>query len=538
MKKLMLFTALLILTAGGFLLGRLTHPGTGHEAPPAAPDTSAGPAAAERKILYWRAPMDPNEIYDRPGKSKMGMDLIPVYEDEVAGEGTVTIDPVTMQNIGVRTARVEVTALRRAIRTTGRFVMDEQGAHTVSLKVGGWVEKLYVDFNGAVVRAGQPLLELYSPDLVTTQEEYLLAFRNARQAAGSSRPGVQADARRVLEAARRRLAYWDLSEEQIRRLETTGIPQRTITFFTPAAGEVMNKQVVEGQYVAPGQPLMDIVDISRIWLIVDVYEQDLAWVRPGTPAQVALPYAPGVTYTARVDHIYHMLDGETRAARARIVLPGGHHAPLKPGMYATVTLEGAPTAPSPVVPEEAVLQTGEQAFVVLALGGGRFRPVEVRVGLRAGGQVQILDGLQGGEEVVIRAQFLIDSEARLRSALGALAGHHNHGAAPAESGHAGHAPAAGMQAEGGVQVVRVTVGAAGFEPQRITLQAGRPARLVFVRTTDGTCATQVVLPGLGLGPVDLPLHREAALDFTPSEAGTFTFACGMEMLKGTLVVTR
>ncbi len=432
-QQLWLLLLLAFFTTGAFLIGRLSseQPAPDHAPGPAA-STPGEPSAEGRQILYWRAPMDPNETYDRPGKSRMGMDLVPVYADEggASSEGVVAIDPVTLQNIGVRTTPVTVEALERAMRTTGRFEMNEQGAYTVSLKVGGWVEQLFVDYEGAIVRKGQPLLALYSPELVSTQEEYLLALRNARRL--TEGPAAE-DARRLLEAARRRLAYWDLTEAQIQHLEASGTPQRTLTFYAPASGEMMNKHVVEGQQVAAGQALMDLVDISKIWLIADVYEQDLGWVKTGTAARIELPYQPGQTWQGRVEHIYYMLDPESRTARARIVLPGGKQTPFKPGMYATVYLEGTQTAPAAVVPEEAVLRTGEEDVVIVSLGGGRFQPRTVRTGIQADGKVQILEGLQEGDLVVTSAQFLIDSEARLKGALGAMTGGHDHGAQAAQS---------------------------------------------------------------------------------------------------------
>jgi multidrug efflux pump subunit AcrA (membrane-fusion protein) len=367
--------------------------------------------------IVYQDGMHPQIIQDEPGTCPIcGMDLQPV---SVEGKeaGTVTIDPVTVQNIGVRTAAVTVEPLSRRIRTTGHFMMDEEGERTVSLKVGGWVEKLYADYDGQIVEKGEPLLELYSPELVATQEEYLLAFRNAHRLAGT--PGG-ADAKRLLEAARRRLGYWDLTETQIERIEASGEPRRTVTFYAPASGEVMHKNVVEGQHIAPGQTLMTITDISKVWLIVDVYEQDLPWISVGTPAQIKLASQPGKTYEGPVSYIYHMLNKDTRSARARIELPGGHNTLLKPGAYATVYLQGEETKPTPVVPSEAVVRTGDQELVILALGDGRFRPRPVTAGRESEGKTQILDGLGGSEQVVTSAQFLIDSEAKLSNALDAM----------------------------------------------------------------------------------------------------------------------
>ena len=506
----------------------------------AASDSSAQTSVAKGGLasydingdgIVYQDGMHPWYVQDEPGTAPdCGMDLTPV---SVTGmeEGTVKVDPVTLQNIGVRTAPVITVPLAREVRSTGRFVMDEQGEHTVSLKISGWIEKLYANYDGARIRKGQPLLELYSPELVSTQEEYLLALRNVARLEGSDAAG---DARRLMEAARRRLAYWDLSEDQIQGLEETGEPHRTLTFYAPSSGEVMRRQVSEGEYVEAGQTLMDIVDISKNWLIVDVYEQDLAWVNVGTPARIELPYNPGVTYTGRVDYIYHMLDMQTRAAKARIVMPGGHNAPIKPGMYATVHLMGKEAAPAPVVPEEALIRTGDEAVVIVALGEGRFRPIQVKPGIASEGRVQILEGLQGDEEVVTSAQFLIDSEARLQSAIGAMT---SMDMGADMQGHEGEGAPAASEMQSGVQVVRITVGASGFEPQKLELKAGVPARLLFTRTTDGTCAKQVQIPEFGIGKTDLPLGEPVAIEFTPEKTGPFTFACGMDMLKGSLIVT-
>ncbi|HUF07676.1 MAG TPA: efflux RND transporter periplasmic adaptor subunit [Rhodothermales bacterium] len=409
-------------TLGGYLLGRSGKDDSEKNADSAgamATSTSMSMQEdGEREILYWRAPMDPNERYDAPGKSRMGMDLVPVYPDDGQGApGTISIDPTIVQNVGVRTARVEVMSLRRTIRTTGRFEMDEQGAHTVSLKIDGWVEKLYVDYEGSIVQEGEPLFDLYSPQLVSTQDEYLLALNSLKAAKSQA---LREENERLLEAARRRLLNWDLRPSQIEALEGRGTPARTMTFYAPASGEVMNKSVVEGQRAMAGEPLMDIMDISRIWLMADIYEQDLPWIFNGAAARIELPYRPGRPLEGRIDHIYYMMESETRTARARIILPRLDASVLKPGMFATVYLSGRELERTPVVPDEAIIRTGERATVIRSLGEGRFLPVEVKTGAQADDLVQILDGLEGGEHIVVRAQFLIDSEARLKSAVEAL----------------------------------------------------------------------------------------------------------------------
>jgi Cu(I)/Ag(I) efflux system membrane fusion protein len=345
------------------------------------------------------------------------MDMGNAEDGSMGGEeGVVRVSPATVQNIGVRTAEVTVEPLRRRIRATGQFTMDERGMRTVSLKVGGWVETLHADYEGAIVEKGEPLLELYSPELVATQEEYLLALRNARRMEGSS------DAQRVLEATRRRLSYWDLTKGQIEEIKATGEPKRTVTFYAPSSGEVMHKNVKEGQRIEPGRALMDIADISTVWLIAEVNQQDLPWIEVGMPVNIRLVSDPGKTQEGRVDHIYHMLDADTRTARVRITLPGGHRTLRKPGAYATVYLEARPTEATPVVPSEAVVSNGEQEVVIEALGDGRFRPRPVTTGLETSGRTQILDGLSGDEQIVTSAQFLIDSEARLEGAMSSMMG--------------------------------------------------------------------------------------------------------------------
>ena len=373
----------------------------------------------------YQGGMHPDIVRDEPGPCPIcGMDLTrtPVGGQEA---GTVEISPVTMQNIGVRTATVSVESLERSVRTTGRFQASERRMTAVAPKVGGWVETLHVGYEGARVQAGDPLFELYSPQLVATQEEYLAALRTANK--------MEADegAQRLVDAARRRLDYWDIAAEQIERLRETRTPMRTMTVTAPASGTVTTKQITEGEKFSPGQTLLHITGLNPLWLMVDVYEQDLSWVDVGSRAQVELPYDPGRTVTGRVDYIYDEVDDDTRTVRARIAVPNPDRT-LKPGMYATVRLTGGTTEPTPLVPESAIVSSGTREIVVTALGDGRFRPVPVQTGLSANGRTQVLHGLEGAERVVTSAQFLIDSEARLSGALAAM------GDSTTSSGGGGH----------------------------------------------------------------------------------------------------
>ena len=407
------------------------------EAPPAAApgDGGAGGLAARDLNgdgIVYRSGMHPWIVEDAPGPCPIcGMALVPVDVSGTA-EGTVQIDAATMQNMGVRTAPVVVQALSRSLRTTGTFEANERAREAVSLKVGGWVERLYVNAEGDRVRRGQPLLELYSPQLVSTQEEYLLALRNRALLGGPNGSGD-----RLVEAARRRLLLFDISPVQIERLETTGEVTRTLTIYAPASGTVVGKNAVEGMQAIPGMTLMEIVDLSQLWLQVDVPEQELGWVGVGTRAVVRLESQPGTERTGRVEYVYDLLDASTRTGTARVVVPNPGRR-IKPGMFATATLYGTPSEARPAVPGEAVIRTGEEAVVILALGEGRFRPQPVTLGDEGEGMVQILEGLAGGETVVTSAQFLIDSEARLAAAVGAMAGSTGPAAAPDPTGAADH----------------------------------------------------------------------------------------------------
>lgn len=388
--------------------------------------------------VVYQGGMHPDVVQDEPGNCPVcGMALTPVQVDGQQEEGTVRISPVTLQNIGVRTTTVAVEPLTRRVRTTGRFEANEQRMHAVAPKISGWVETLHVDYEGARVRQGDPLFDIYSPELVATQEEYLTALRNARRLGTDDE-----SAQRLVRAAKRRLAYWDVSEEQIERLEETGTPQRTLTFYAPSAGTVTRKNVTEGEKITAGQTLMHVTDLSALWLMVDIYEQDLAWIGEGSTARVELPYAPGRPVEGRIDYIYDEVDPDTRTVEARVTVPNPDRS-LKPGMYATVMLRGGRMAPTPLVPDEAVVSSGERDVVIQALGDGRFRPVTVQTGLAADGRMQILSGLRGGERVVTSAQFLIDSEARLSGALRAMtdtiAGDRTAMPEPRRGAHEGHA---------------------------------------------------------------------------------------------------
>jgi Cu(I)/Ag(I) efflux system membrane fusion protein/cobalt-zinc-cadmium efflux system membrane fusion protein len=385
-------------------------------------DLKAGMVDPEtgKKIKYWAAPMDPTYIRDEPGKSPMGMDLVPVYEEE--GEekepaSTIRIDPVTMQNMGVRLGRVQRKSLVKDIRTVGNITYDETKIFTVNTKFNGWIEKLYVNFVGDEVKKGQPLFEIYSPELVTTQEEYLLALDQYNRLSNSSYSRVREGAERLLKASRTRMRFWDMTEAQMEKIGKTGKIQKALTVYSPASGVVTKKDAFEGHYVKAGVHQYEIVDLSSVWVDVDVYEYELPWVRKGMAAEMDLSYIPGKKYKGKVLFIYPYLDTKTRTAKLRLEFANPGYQ-LKPGMYANILLKRVVAKNSLVIPQEAVIDSGVRQIVFVAVGEGKFQPREVNIGLEVNeNEFQVLNGLQEGEEIVISAQFMLDSESRLREAI-------------------------------------------------------------------------------------------------------------------------
>lgn len=372
-----------------------------------------------KKIKYWVAPMDPTYIRYEPGQSPMGMDLVPKYEEEGEKEATsdIRIDPVTVQNMGVRTAKVTRKPLTKSIRALGTITYDERRIHAVNTKFDGWIEKMHVDFEGEAVRRGQPLFDIYSPKLVTAQEEYLLAKRQYDTLSDSPYESVRNSAERLLQASRKRLEYWDISKWQIKHLEQTGQAAKTITIHSPASGVVIKKNALEGHFVKAGQHQYDIADLSKVWVDVEIYEYELPFVKVGMPARMELSYLPGKSFTGKVIFAYPFLTPKTRTARLRLEFDNSDFQ-LKPDMYANVFLKSSIADNAVVVPQQAVIDSGVRKLVFVAKGKGRFEPREVTIGAEGeDGTFQVLEGLNGGEEIVISAQFMLDSESRLREAV-------------------------------------------------------------------------------------------------------------------------
>ena len=339
---------------------------------------------------------------------------------EVVAPGTVQISPQKQQLIGVKFGHVEIKPLEKVIRTVGRIDYDEKRIVTVSPKVGGWIEDLFVDFTGKFVNQGDPLLTIYSPELVSTQEEYLLAIQARKSLSKSPFPEVASSGDSLAESAKRRLKLWDISDDQIKILEETGQAKKTLTLYSPFSGFVLEKTATKGMSVMPGMALFKLADLSVVWLLADIYEYELPFVRLGQQASVQLSYMPGETFTGRAIYIYPSLNAETRTAKVRFEFtnPQGK---LKPEMYANVEIKirlGQKLA----VPEGAIIDTGIRQMAIIDKGNGYFEPREVKVGSKVEGYYEVIKGLKAGERVVTSANFLVDSESKLKEALGGMAG--------------------------------------------------------------------------------------------------------------------
>jgi Cu(I)/Ag(I) efflux system membrane fusion protein/cobalt-zinc-cadmium efflux system membrane fusion protein len=371
-------------------------------------------------IKYWVAPMDPTYIRDEPGKSPMGMDLVPVYEEE-GGEklpaSTIRIDPVTMQNMGVRTDQVRRMKIAKSIRALGTVTYDETKVQAINLKFDGWVEKLHVNFVGESVKKGQPLLEIYSPELVTAQEEYLLAVRQLNSLGSSPYPSIGKNARSLLAAARQRLLYWDLEPSQVDRLARTGKVVKAVTVFSPADGVVTKKMALAGQFIKAGMNQYEIADLSTVWVDVEVYEYELPYIQKGMAAELDLSYLPGKKFQGEVLFVYPYLNPKTRTARLRLAFENTDGL-LKPDMYGNVFLESVVDPSGLIVPQEAVIDSGVRKIVFISRGEGKFEPREVQLGVEgADNTFQVLGGLEEGDKIVVSGQFMFDSESRLREAI-------------------------------------------------------------------------------------------------------------------------
>ncbi len=379
--------------------------------------TSPAVGKSERKIVYYRNPMGLPDTSPTPKKDGMGMDYIPVYADELGDGSTVRISLDKVQKLGVRTEAATIRSLSRSIRAVGTVQVDERLLQIVSMKYEGWIEHLHADSTGQKIRRGQPLMEVYSPGLVLAQQEYLAATSTISALKGAD-PESLSTARQLAEGALLRLRNWDISADQVAQLRKKGKIRRTLTVQSPVDGVVLEKSAIKGMRFMPGEVLYRLADLSTVWLMADVFEQDVGMVREGQEASVTLNAIPGKSFKGKVSFIYPTLVAETRTVKVRIELPnpGGE---LRPALYATVEL-ATPSGETQIltVPDSSVLNSGNRQVVLVERGEGLYEPRPVQIGSQGGGYVQIREGLGDGEKVVVRANFLIDAEANLKGALG------------------------------------------------------------------------------------------------------------------------
>lgn len=375
-------------------------------------------ATEEREPLFYRNPMNAEVTSPVPAKDSMGMDYIPVYADSVAASGpagTVSIDPVTVQNIGVRTARAVRRTLSNPVHALGRVDYDEQRITRLHPRTQGWIEELYVETTGEQITENHMLLSIYAPQLVSTQQEYLLALRNLETLQSSSFPDVRQGAQMLVETALERLRLLGVPAHQIEEFTSTREVSEQLHIHSPAEGIVTMVGAREGQYVTPQTELYTIADLTQVWVLVDIYEDDLPWVRVGDEASMTVAAAPGAIFEGQLTYIYPYAEAQTRTVKARLEFDNTEFT-LKPDMFADVTIASSPQQDVIAIPSEAIIRSGlrEQVFVVR--DPGRFEPREVTIGVSSEGWTEIREGIEVGEEIVASAQFLIDSESSLREA--------------------------------------------------------------------------------------------------------------------------
>ncbi|MBF0158046.1 MAG: efflux RND transporter periplasmic adaptor subunit [Magnetococcales bacterium] len=432
MMRVMLSIIMLVAAAGGgYEWGRYNPP---HEGTPATPELSS----SGRKLLYYRNPMGLSDVSPVPKKDPMGMDYLPVYEGESptpSTAGQVVVAAGKMQQLGVKTELVRTQTLERRIQAAGRVELDERRLHAVTTRFEGYIERLHVNVTGQQVSRGDPLFEVYSPELVAAQQEYQVASRGLlalQQAGAEARVGMQ----QLATAALLRLQNWGIAPATLKRLTSSGPIQRTLTLHAPASGVVLEKKALPGMRVMPGEMLFQIADLSTVWVIADLFEQDAAAVTVGMAATVRLSALPQQSFTGVIRYIYPVLKSDTRTLSVRIELDNPQQQ-LKPAMLARVEISAVTPSEVVVVPRSAVIDSGKRQVVLLQLDEGRFEPRTVTLGRSSDDLIEVMDGVDIGDQVVVSANFLIDAESNLKAALSSFT-------APATStttnhtGHTGH----------------------------------------------------------------------------------------------------
>ncbi len=461
------FVVAAVAGGGGYWLGGRDGSHRG-DMPPSVSASTKEPAKKEKKLLYYRNPMGLPDTSPIPKKDPMGMDYIPVYEgdqdDEPAAANQIKISTEKVQKLGVRTESAQLRTLDKVVRAAGRVELDERRIYAISPKFEGYVERLHVNVTGQPVGKGQPLLEVYSPELVSAQREYAIAAQGVeslKDAGGQAQGGMK----QLADSSLLRLRNWDISEEQIQALSKSGEARRTLVFRSPVAGIVTEKKALQGMRFMPGEALYQVADLSTVWVVADVFEQDIGLVKTGAKAKVRINAYPDKLFEGTITYVYPTLKAETRTVPVRLELSNSSQL-LKPSMFAQIELPVGAKDKVVTVPISAVIDSGTRTIVLVQAKEGRFEPREVKLGQRSDNYVEVLEGVDSGEAVVVAANFLIDAESNLKAAVGGF-GHAGHGSKPKadvatpSDEHAGHQvkkPAAGYQAEGKVDSFEAKAG--------------------------------------------------------------------------------
>lgn len=448
---------------GGYWMGNRGVLGAHGDSPVVgAGETATNGAKKERKLLYYRNPMGLADTSPVPKKDSMGMSYIPVYEGEADAEpaaaNQVRISTEKIQKLGVKTEAASLKALDKVVRAAGRIEPDERRVYAISPKFEGYIERLHVSATGQSVGKGQALFEVYSPELVSAQREYAIAAQGVEslKAAGAT---AQSGMKQLADSSLLRLKNWDISDEQIRALTKAGEVKRTLTFRSPVGGIVTEKKALQGMRFLPGETLYQITDLSSVWVLADVFEQDIGLVRSGAKAKVTISAYPGKEFGGNITYVYPTLKAETRTVQVRVELPNPGQL-LKPGMFAQVALAVPAKGNVVTVPLSAIIDSGTRSIVLVQAKEGRYEPREVKIGARSDTYAEVLEGVKDGEQVVVSANFLIDAESSLKAAIGGFGSSSEKPAqaasSPAKSGAA--AAAAGHKAEGTVDSVDAKTG--------------------------------------------------------------------------------
>jgi len=408
--------ALIAGLAGGYWFATQTRQHTSQEK---AGQQMEGKKTEKNKILFYRNPMNPAITSPVPAKDEMGMDYIPVYANDSSKTkepaGTVLINPVVEQDIGVRTAIARKKVLNKEVRAVGRVDYDEELLYRIHPKIEGWIEKLYVKKTGEEIQKDTILLSIYSPQLVASEQEYLLALKNLQALGNSPIADIRNGAEELVESSKKRLEFLDVPEHQLKELTENRVVKKDLHIHSPYKGVVLDIGIREGDYVTPKTMMYTLADLSKVWVEVDVYEFDLPWIKENDIAEMTLAAVPGRVFSGSVAYIYPYMEKKTRTVKVRLEFDNSEGL-LKPEMFANVTIKAGRNIEAIVVPSEAIIRSGERDQVFIKRGEGKFEPREVKIGVTASGMTQILEGVAEGEEVVTSSQFLIDSESKLREA--------------------------------------------------------------------------------------------------------------------------